>query len=86
MVLFGTFMALYGTFFCTFGQLHCFVENSLLSQFRHFIGYNYFGTNLACVVFLSSFSMSDGSTSVAVTVECNWPPVIVQYSEVTGRQ
>ena len=35
MVLFGTFMALYALF-GTFGLLHCFVENSLLSQFTHF--------------------------------------------------
>ena len=37
MVLFGTFMALYALF-GTFGLLHCFVENSLLSQFTHFFG------------------------------------------------
>ena len=39
MVLFDTFIALYGTFFFgNFGLLHCFVENSLLSQFTSFLG------------------------------------------------
>ena len=33
--LFGTVMALDGNF-GTFDLLHCFVENSLLSQFTHF--------------------------------------------------